>query len=128
MSELPEGEPFTGDAAEMKDSPWIGADDLDLVGGTAVVTITDVVKPKNPIQFEGGRREKKYFVTFGESKKALILNSTNREFLVSLFTRKTVTWRGKKVELYIDPHVRDPNNPGQFTRGVRIREHKGGVK
>ncbi|MDR3634386.1 MAG: hypothetical protein P4L84_11325 [Isosphaeraceae bacterium] len=49
---------------------------------------------------ETGSVQKKVKVTFRESDKALLLNATNRNTLVTLYGDETDEWEGKRITLY----------------------------
>lgn len=51
--------------------------------------------------------------------KPLVLNVTNRRVLVSAFGDDDVNWRGRQIEVYVNPDV--TNSQGEITGGLRVR-------
>ena len=75
---------YTGPSAAIKgDCPWLASEDI-LGKGDIVVTI-EACHAVQDAEFEGGRKEDLYTLSFVGAKKQLILNSTNRKTLVSLY-------------------------------------------
>lgn len=76
----------------------------------------------------GGRKEHHVIVKFKEKRvpgvdevKPLILNATNRKMLKKIYGSDSAgVLEGRKIQLCIDPKVRDPQDGG-FTEGLRIR-------
>lgn len=77
---------------------------------------------------DAGRREDHDVIFFAEQSvpgcpvvRPLICNSTNRKTLLQLYGDLSAQClEGKRVRLYIDPHVRSVG--GGFTSGIRIRK------
>lgn len=77
-----------------------------------------------------GRREDHDFIFFAEEKsgvpgcprpRPLIVNATNRRTLAKLYGDVTAeTLVGKKIQLYVDPHCKNPGGSG-YVPGIRIR-------
>lgn len=124
--ELRHAKPMTGKerlGAE-RDSEYLGAEDLD-PGSEPILTIDHIYHAK--ITLQRGREEKD-LMTFREDSvpgikrvRPLIINSTNRKMLRRLFKAVTAeTLEGKRIQLYLDPKVRDPST-GDYVDGIRIR-------
>jgi len=120
-------ERITGDTSIKRyfDTDYIGAYSID-DGFEPVLTIDSLWYGE--LTLGGGRKEPHVVVKFREKKvpgvdevKPLILNATNRKTLKKLFGDDSAkTLEGKRIQLYIDPKVRDPQDGG-FTEGLRIR-------
>lgn len=127
-------ERITGDVSIKRyfDTDYIGAYSLD-EGAEPVLTIDSIWYGE--LTLGGGRKENHVVMKFRENRvpgvdevKPLILNSTNRKTLKKLFGDDTAsTLEGKRIQLYIDPKVRDPQDGG-FTEGLRIRPFKPTIK
>lgn len=127
-------ERITGDASIKRyfDTDYIGAYSLD-EGAEPILTIDSLWYGE--LTLGGGRKENHVVVKFREKSvpgvdevKPLILNATNRKTLKKLFGDDTAsTLEGKRIQLYIDPKVRDPQDGG-FTEGLRIRPFKPKIK
>lgn len=122
-------ERITGDASIKRyfDTEYIGAYSLD-EGAEPIITIDSLWYGE--LTLGGGRKEPHVVVRFRETKvpgvdevKPLILNATNRKTLKKLFGDDSAkTLEGKRVQLYVDPKVRDPQDGG-FTEGLRIKPY-----
>lgn len=107
-----------------RDSEYLGAEDID-PDTEPVVTIANLYYGKVTLQ---RGKEEKDVITFVEESvpginrvRPLIVNSTNRQALKRLYKKVDAeTLCGKKIQLYIDHNVRDPQNGG-ITDGIRIR-------
>lgn len=118
---------LTGSASIKRyfDTDYIGAYSLD-EGAEPILTIDSLWKGE--LVLGGGRKEEHVVVAFREKSvpgvdevKPLILNATNRKTLKKLFGDDSPeVLEGKRIQLYIDPKVRDPQDGG-FTEGLRIR-------
>lgn len=125
--ELKRLKPMTGKErlGAHRDSEYLGAEDID-PDTEPVVTIANLYYGKVTLQM--GKEEKKDVITFEEESvpgifrvRPLIVNSTNRQTLKRLYKKVDAeTLCGKKVQLYVDHNVRDPQNGG-ITDGIRIR-------
>lgn len=63
--------------------------------------------------------EHKYVLHFEErGVKAMILNVGNRKRLITGFGDETDDWRGKQIEVYVDPNV---EMGGEVVGGIRVR-------
>ena len=110
-----------------RDSEYLGAEDVD-PDTEPVVTIDKLYYGLVTLQ---RGKEYKDVITFVEEKVAginnvrpLIVNSTNRKTLKRLYGKVDAeTLCGKRVQLYIDHNVRDPQT-GEKTDGIRIRLKK----
>ena len=120
-------ERIVGDASIKRyfDTEYIGAYSLD-EGAEPILTIDSLWH--GVITLGGGRKEHHVVMKFKERSvpgieevKPLILNATNRKALKKMYgSDSAANLEGRKIQLYIDPHVRDPQDGG-FTEGLRIR-------
>lgn len=119
---------LTGDErlGQERDSEYLGAEDID-DNVEPVLTIAGLWNGMVTLQ---RGKEKKDVLSFAEERvpgimqvRPLIVNSTNRKTLRKLYGDvKASTLVGKKIQLYIDHKVRDPQDGG-YTDGIRIRQH-----
>ena len=72
----------------------------------------------------GQEKEMKYVLSFKETSKKLILNTTNTKALIALFTDESDSWVGKTVILYADQVMFS----GSMVPCVRIRASKAAGK
>ena len=124
--ELKRMKPMTGKErlGANRDSEYLGAEDIE-PGTEPILTISALYN--GYITLQRGK-ENKDVIVFAEEKvpginnvRPLVCNATNRKTLKKLY--KSVTAEalvGKKVQLYIDNKVRDPQT-GELTDGIRIR-------
>lgn len=63
-------------------------------------------------------KERKPVMTFADSVKPLIVNNVNWETLENAYGEDSDDWRGKPVEIYVDPSVMFG---GRRVGGVRVR-------
>lgn len=116
-------EPFAGRSVEMrKDAIWLSSEDL-FDAGDVLVEIEGVYKHTNAV-FDGGRIDTVFALRFvGKGEKQLVLNATNRKFLVNLCGTTDVSkWKGKKVVLYVRRDVPKKGGArGEVTCGIRIK-------
>lgn len=120
---------LTGDErlGQERESEYLGAEDID-DGVEPVLTISGLWNGMVTLQ---RGKEKKDVLTFAEERvpgimqvRPLIVNSTNRKTLRKLYgDAKASTLVGKRIQLYIDHKVRDPQDGG-YTDGIRIRPFK----
>jgi hypothetical protein len=114
------------------DTDYIGAYSLD-EGAEPILTIDSLWYGE--LVLGGGRKEDHVIMKFREKSvpgvdevKPLILNATNRKTLKKLFgDDSAAALEGKRIQLYVDPKVRDPQDGG-FTEGLRIRPFHPKVK
>lgn len=107
------------------DTDYLGAYSID--DGIEPILTIDSLWYGN-LTLGGGRKESHVLLKFRESKvpgieevKPLILNATNRKVLKKLYGDDSAeALEGRKIQIYIDPKVRDPQDGG-FTEGLRIR-------
>lgn len=107
-----------------RQSEYLGAVDID-PDVEPVLTISAVYNGMVTLQ---RGKENKDVIAFAEETvpgiknvRPLIVNSTNRKTLKKLYhSLKVGDLVGKKVQLYIDYKVRDPQT-GEMTEGIRIR-------
>ena len=115
---------YTGSSAAIKgDCPWLASEDI-LGKGDIVVTI-EACHAVQDAEFEGGRKEDLYTLSFVGAKKQLILNSTNRKRLVRMYGTNVGDWKGKPITLYVEEGIRCF---GEVRNGLRIRPTKPTVK
>lgn len=89
---------FDGRSAEMKKpTPWLASEDI--IGLTPVKCKVKKCWLHKGAEFDGGRKEDVYALEFEGKKKQLVLNSTNRRTMVSMFGVKVTDWAGKEIEL-----------------------------
>ena len=106
--------------ADMRDSQFLKQTD---VGDGAVLTITGI--EQRNVAMEGAKPEMKFVMTFAESDKPLVLNTTNIQMCEKIFgSDETDDWAGKKVVLYTDPNV---SYGGKLVGGIRVRATKQGA-
>lgn len=107
-----------------RNSEYLGAEDID-PGSSPVLTIDNLYN--GMITLQRGK-ENKDVITFREEHvpgiknvRPLVCNATNRKTLKKLYKSVTAdALIGKKIELFIDHNVRDPQT-GELTDGIRIR-------
>jgi len=101
----------TGD---MRESKFLKQSD---VGRGALLTISGIVQ--HNVAKDGADPELKYCMTFLESEKPLVANSTNLQLCEHIFgSDETDDWIGKKIVLYADPNV---SYGGKLVGGIRVR-------
>jgi len=102
---------------EMLESKFLKKED---VGNGVMWTITGCVQ-KN-VAKEGADPEHKWVLTFAESEKPLVLNSTNIQLCQAIFASDdTDDWLHKAIVLYTDPTV---SYQGKVIGGIRVRKPK----
>lgn len=107
-----------------RDSEYLGAEDIE-PGTEPILTIEGIWWGE--VTTARGK-EKKDVMSFVEDTvqgvynvRPLIVNSTNRKALKKLYKAVTAeVLQGKKIQIYIDHNVRDPETGGK-TDGIRIR-------
>ena len=124
--ELKRAKPLTGKErlGAMRDSEYMGAEDID-PGSEPILTIDHIYYATVTLQ---RGKENKDVITFKEESvpgikcvRPLIVNSTNRKMLRKLYKAVSAeTLEGKRIQLYLDPKVRDPST-GDLVDGIRIR-------
>ncbi len=103
--------------SEMRESKFLKKED---VGAGALMTI-EACEQHN-VAKEGAPPEQKWCLTFEESDKPLVLNSTNIQLCERMFASDdTDEWVGKKIVLYTDPNV---SYAGKIVGGIRVRAPK----
>lgn len=107
-----------------RDNIYLGAEDID-PGTEPILTIEGIYNGEVTLENGKAIKDVMRFVeetTNGIKKvRPLIVNATNRKTLKKLFGSVTAdTLHGKKIQLYIDPRVRDPQTGG-MRDGIRIR-------
>lgn len=125
--ELRKLKPMTGKErlGAHRDSEYLGAEDIE-PDTEPVVTIANLYYGQVTLQ---RGKENKDVITFVEESvpgirrvRPLIVNSTNRGTLRRLYKKVDAeTLCGKKIQLYVDHNVRDPQQYGGITDGIRIR-------
>lgn len=103
--------------SEMRESKFLKKED---VGAGALMTIESC--EQHNVAKEGAPPEMKWCLTFAETDKPLVLNSTNTQVCAKVCgSENTDDWTGHKVVLYNDPNV---SYAGKITGGVRLRAPK----
>lgn len=93
--------PFTGTAAQMRNSPWLASEDIASLGGEKDLVIEGVAL-HDVVQFAQGREKNDVFsIGFVGVKRRLIVNGTIRKSLIRMFGIHTKDWHGKTVCLYV---------------------------
>ena len=123
--ELQNLRPLQGDEGLARDADYMGAIDID-DGAEPILTIQHLYNGE--ITLSKGK-EKKKVITFVEERvpgirevRPLVLNRTNWKTLKKLFgTMNAATLEGKKIQLYLQPGIRNPGT-GEKGSGIRIRE------
>lgn len=110
-----------------RDSEYIGVEDIE-PGTEPVLTISALYN--GMITLARGK-ERHDVITFEEETvpgsikqvRPLVVNATNRKMLRKLYKGVTAdSLCGKKIKLYIDPTVRNPQT-GEKEGGIRIRDY-----
>lgn len=102
---------------EMLESKFLKKED---VGSGALLTVASVIQ-KN-VAKEGAEPEMKWCLTFTDSDKPLVLNSTNIQLCQQIFgSDDTDHWIGKQLVAYTDPNV---SYAGKIVGGIRVRKPK----
>lgn len=103
--------------SEMRESKFLKQGD---VGDGVLWTVHGVEKVN--VAKEGAEPEYKWAMTFGESDKPLVLNSTNIQLCERIYgSDDTDHWVNKKLVLYTDPNV---SYAGKVVGGIRVRAPK----
>ena len=101
----------------MRESKFLNKED---VGGGMLMTVESCEQYN--VAKEGAEHEMKWCLTFAESDKPLVLNSTNIQICAQVFgSDDTDDWTGKKIVLFNDPNV---SYAGKLTGGIRVRAPK----
>jgi len=112
---------------QMRESEYLGAEDID-DDAEPILTIASLYNGLVTLQ---RGKENKDVIEFAEDKvpgilnvRPLIVNATNRKALKKLYGKvDAATLVNKQIQLYVDHHVRDPQDGG-MTDGIRIKAHK----
>ena len=103
--------------SEMRESKFLKKED---VGVGSLMTVESV--EQHNVAKEGAEHEMKWCMSFVESDKPLVLNSTNIQVCAQVFgSEDTDDWTGKKIVLYNDPNV---SYQGKVIGGIRVRAPK----
>lgn len=103
--------------SEMRESKFLKKED---VGAGALMTVSSCEQYN--VAKEGAPPEHKWCLTFEESDKPLVLNSTNIQLCERIFgSDDTDAWIGKKIVLYTDPNV---SYQGKVIGGIRVRAQR----
>lgn len=103
--------------SEMRESKFLKKED---VGRGILATVAGCVQ-KN-VAKDGADPEMKWCLTFRETEKPLVLNSTNVQLCEHIFgSDDTDHWIGKRIVLYTDPNV---SFQGKLIGGIRVRAPK----
>lgn len=75
------------------------------------------------LAMDGKPADLKWTLTFKETEKPLVVNSTNGQILAAIFgSDESDDWIGKKIVLYNDPNI---TFQGKLVGGIRVRAPKG---
>ena len=100
--------------AELKESKFLRKEDA---GSGILVTIREVHQAN--VAKEGAPEEMRWVMSFDETDKPLVLNSTNGQILAQITgSPESDDWTGTQVVLYHDPNV---SFGGKLVGGIRIR-------
>jgi hypothetical protein len=103
--------------SEMRESKFLKQTD---VGAGALMTITGC--HQHNVAMQGAEPDLKWCLSFHESDKPLVLNSTNAQLCEkALGSDDTDDWVGKQIVLYTDPNV---SYGGKVVGGIRVRAPK----
>lgn len=103
--------------SDMRESKFLKKED---VGAGALMTVESC--EQHNVAKEGAPPEHKWCLTFADSDKPLVLNSTNIQLCERIFgSDDTDHWIGKKIVLYTDPNV---SYAGKIVGGIRVRAPK----
>ena len=107
--------------SEMRESKFLKKEDV----GTGALFTVESCEQHN-VAKEGAEPELRWCLSFEESDKPLVLNSTNIQLCEGIFgADDTDDWTGKKIVLYADPTVAFK---GKVVGGIRVRAPKGKAK
>jgi hypothetical protein len=103
--------------SEMRESKFLKKED---VGSGALMTVESC--HQHNVAKEGAPPENKWCLSFAESDKPLVLNSTNIQLCEAIFGSDDPDhWIGKRVVLYTDPTIM---YAGKVVGGIRLRAPK----
>jgi hypothetical protein len=103
--------------SEMRESKFLKQGD---VGAGMLMTVQSC--ERHNVAKEGAEPELKWCLTFEESDKPLVLNSTNIQLCERIFgSDDTDVWIGRKIVLYTDPNI---SFQGKVVGGIRVRAPK----
>lgn len=115
--EAPVGVEYDGPSGIARESTWLTHEDL-VEGRDSTVTIEKVLRYPEVV-FEQGRVKKNAIgLQFKETKRVLLVNSTNRKLLNSMFGSLTKAWKGQKITLFDT----ETEAYGETVKCVRIRK------
>ncbi len=91
------------------------------VGAGKLVTIDQIFQEN--VAKTGAPEELRWCVSFLETEKPMVLNSTNGQLMAQITkSEETDNWKGHKVVLYDDPSV---SFGGKLVGGIRVRAPRG---
>ena len=96
-------------------SSYLKQEDLPRPPGTMHATIEDVRTETMP---SDDKAEKPVMYFANGSTKPMVLNGGNWDLLEAAYGEDSDSWRGKPIELYVDPNVM---YAGRRTGGIRVR-------
>ena len=100
---------------DMLESKFMKKDD---VGDGALFTVKSC--EQHNVAAQGAEPEHKWCLTFEESDKPLVLNSTNIQLCGAIFASDdTDDWSGQRIVLYTDPTIM---YAGKVVGGIRVRK------
>jgi hypothetical protein len=98
----------------MRESKFLKQTD---VGSGALLTVSGCTQ--HNVAQQGADPEMKWCLSFAETDKPLVLNTTNIQLCEHVFgSDDTDDWTGKKIVLYTDPNV---SYGGKLVGGIRVR-------
>jgi hypothetical protein len=104
--------------SQLKQSKFLTKADV----GTGVLVTVKAIFQEN-VAKEGAPEELKWCMSFEETDKPMVLNSTNGQILAAISkSEETDAWPGHKIVLYEDPTV---SYGGKLVGGIRIRAPRG---
>jgi hypothetical protein len=116
---LEAGEVYRGPCGVLKDSNWLSAENLPQNEDT-ILEIEAVIRRKT-VKFANETKKGYGSLKFVGKEKELGMNAGHIKVLRALYGPNTGDWFGKRIALYVDPHV---EAFGNIVSGVRIRVKK----
>jgi len=100
--------------SELKESKFLKKEDC----GNGILVTVESVHQEN-IAKEGAPEEMKWVVTFLETEKPMVLNSTNGQIIAKITgSEESDDWTGASLVLFHDPNV---SFGGKLVGGIRVR-------
>jgi hypothetical protein len=100
--------------SELKESKFLRKEDC---GAGILVTIRSVHQAN--VAKEGAPEEMRWVMSFDETDKPMVLNSTNGQIIAQITrSEESDAWTGVQIVLYHDPNV---SFGGKLVGGIRVR-------